>query len=271
MELPAKFQTVIDRFVSACTEDDRVIAGCLTGSYARGAADSYSDIDLDVIISDDAFEDFCADRRAFIARLGEALLFEDFDNPQVAFFIFPDDAEGELVISRESLLGTWHAGTYKPLVDKKGLLKNGEFHWQPTESAAQTETLRRQIFWFWHDLSHFITAMGRQQLWWAHGQIEILRLMCVNLAHLRHDFAASPEGYDKVELYLPVEQLAPLQSTFCPLEYAPLLQAGLTLVQFYRELAPALASTHGIAYPLALEGLMLARLEKLRRASTQEN
>ena len=264
MELPPHHQQVLDRFIAACNADDRIVAGYLSGSYARGAADSYSDIDLDLITTDDAYEEFCASREAFIRQLGDPLLFEDFDVPFVAFFIFPDDAECELVISRESQISESHDVPYKILVDKKGILKGGALPWQKIPPDEQNENLRREIFWFWHDLSHFITAMGRRQLWWAHGQLEVLRLMCVNLAHLRHDFSASAEGYDKIELTLPIEQLAPLESSFCPLEYGPMLQAGLTIVQFYREIAPALAANHGIAYPHVLEQLMLARLDKLR-------
>jgi hypothetical protein len=80
------------------------------------------------------------------------------------------------------------------------------------------ETLRRLVYWFWHDLSHFITAMGRGQLWWAYGQLEELRRYCVNLAHLRHNFSAEAEGYEKIEQALPIEHLSSLQVTFCPLE-----------------------------------------------------
>lgn len=264
MELRTHHQQVLDRFIAACNADDRIVAGCLSGSYARGAADSYSDIDLDVITTDAAYEDFCASREAFIRQLGDPLLFEDFDIPFIAFFIFPDDAEGELVISRESQMSESHGGPYKILVDKKGILNGGEFPWKQIPPDEQGENLRREIFWFWHDLSHFITAMGRHQLWWAHGQLEILRGICINLAHLRHDFSARAEGYDKIELTLPMEQLAPLESSFCPLEYEPMLQAGLTIIQFYQEIAPALAANHGIAYPRGLEQLMLARLDKLR-------
>jgi hypothetical protein len=266
MKLPPHHQAVLDSFVAACHADDRIIAGCLSGSYARGTADSYSDIDLDVITTDDAYEDFCANRKAFIRQLGDLLLFEDFDHPHLAFFIFPDDSEGELVISRESQISDSHGGPYKPLVDKKGILTSGEFSWQQVPPDEQIETLRRQIYWFWHDLSHFITAMGRGQLWWAHGQLEVLRLMCVQLAHLRHNFLASPDGYDKVELTLPIDQLGSLQFTFCPLEHGLMLKAGQTIIQYYRDLAPELAAKHGIAYPYALEQLMLARLEKLRSA-----
>ena len=108
-----------------------------------------------------------------------------------------------------------------------------------------------------------IFAMGRDQLWWAYGQLELLRLYCVNLARLRQDFTAGTDGYEKVDRALPVEQLSPLQATFCPLERGAMLQAALVIVRFYRELAPVLARTHGIPYPDRLDAVMYERLGRL--------
>src|SRR5262249_39438172 len=127
----------------------------------------------------------------------------------------------------------------------------------------QRETLRRLVHWFWHDLSHFITALARGQLWWAHGQLDDLRRYCVNLLWLQQSFAMRPESYEKVDLVVPAEQLAPLQATYCPLAYGPMLQAGRLIVRCFQDLAPSLAQTHGIPYPAELERLMIARLDKL--------
>ena len=51
----------------------------LGGSYARGAADVYSDLDLYVITADGAYKDFFAERAAFVRQLGEPVFLEDFD------------------------------------------------------------------------------------------------------------------------------------------------------------------------------------------------
>jgi hypothetical protein len=139
------------------------------------------------------------------------------------------------------------------LVDKTGLLEGVVFPGYEAPQAEQIERLRQLITWFWHDPSHFITAMGRRQLWWAYGQLEELRRYCVNLARLRHNFVAEAEGYEKVEQALPVEPLSPLQGTFCPMEYEAMLQAGRRLVRFYQDVARDLAQAHGITYSEDLE------------------
>jgi transposase len=115
-------------------------------------------------------------------------------------------------------------------------------------------------------MSHFITAMRRAQLWWARGQLEALRSICVNLARLKHNFLDpdfGEEAYFKIETVMQVEQLTPLRETFCPMEKAAMLKAVLVIVPFYRELAPSLAQEHEIEYPKGLERVMMDRLHNL--------
>lgn len=264
IQLSRNQQVVVDRFVEACRRDEHVLAAFLGGSYARGTADAYSDLDFGLITTDKAYDDFLAGREGFIRLLGEPALLEDFDLPNNVFFIFPDGTECELAIGQESQFEHIHIGPYKVLLDKTGVLGGAVFPQVDIDQVEQTETLRRLVYWFWHDLSHFITAMARGQLWWAYGQLEALRLQCVDLARLNENFSAEAAGYEKVEKAIPVEQLSPLQSTFCPMEKAAMLQAVLVIVRFYQELARPLAKTHGITYPDSLERVMCDRLERLR-------
>src|SRR3712207_4626902 len=57
-----------------------------------------------------------------------------------------------------------HSGPYRVLIDNTGILADAVFTWPDVERQEQAETLRRLIYWFWHDLSHFTAAMARGQL-----------------------------------------------------------------------------------------------------------
>lgn len=262
-QLPQHLQIVLERFVAACQGDTRVIAAFLHGSYASGTADAYSDLDLGVITTDAAYEDFSAALAAFLSQLGEPLFLETFDLPNVVFFIYSNGTEGELTLGRAGDLQHLHRGSYQVLLDKTGVLAGVVFAGDEPAYADQIEVLRRLIAWFWHDASHFITAMGRGQLWWAQGQLEELRRVCVNLARLRHNFFAETVGYEKVEHALPIAELAPLQATYAPLEPRAMLQAGLVIIRLYQKLAQSLARTHNIPYPSDLERLMFTHLEQV--------
>jgi predicted nucleotidyltransferase len=264
--LPAHVQEVIDRFVVACRDDARITAALLVGSYARGTADAHSDIDLFLVTADDAYDDFAADPRPFARQLGEVLFEEQFGLPDVLFLILADGAEVELGFIPEKQVGQLLGEPHWSLLDKKGLLAGAPAPYQSAAADAGVATLRRQVAGFWHDLSHFITAMSRGQLWWAYGQLEALRHTCLNLARLRHNLADAEVGGEttfKIEAAVPPAELDALRATFCPQEPAAMTAAARIIVEFYQELAQPLAEANGLAYPAELERLMLARLDSL--------
>ena len=269
IRLPQNHRVIMNSFVAACHTDERVVAAFLSGSYARDAADAYSDLDFGLIAIDEAYDDFFVEREAFIRRLGEPVFLEDYRvrGDDFVFSIFPDGTEVELGLSRESHFTHLYGGPYKVLLDKRGILAQAVFPRYEPAQAEQIEILHQLVYWFWHDLSHhFITSLARGQLWSAYGALEDLRRTCVNLARLQQNFSAQAEAYEKVEQVLPTEQLSTLQATICPLEQGAMLQAALSIVRFYQELAPPLAQAHSIPYPADLARVMSERLEKLCHA-----
>jgi predicted nucleotidyltransferase len=263
MQLPSNYQGVIERFVEACHSDERVVAAFLRGSYVTNTADNYSDLDLGLTTTDQSHQPFVEEIAAFITRLGESLFLEDFELGHTSFFILADGTETELAIGAESHFQHLHKGPYKVLLEKTEVLPQAVFSGEAPTSEEQTETLRRPLYWFWHDLSYFIAAIGRGQLWWAYAQLEILRRSCVDLLRLQNDFSEPVENYEKLEKAVLLEQLKLLQRTFCPMERGQLLQAGRIIVRVYQELAASLAQTYSLAYPQELAHLMLARLAQL--------
>ncbi|MFN8442561.1 MAG: aminoglycoside 6-adenylyltransferase [Caldilineaceae bacterium] len=256
---PPKHRIIVDRFLAACQTDDRVMAAFLGGSYASGTADAHSDLDLYLITTDEAYVEFLAERETLVRRLGEPLFLEDWGNPNCYFFILADGTEGELWIGQQSHFKQIHGGAHTVLLDKQGILTGIDFPLHEADPTEQTETLRQLIMSFWHEVGHFNKALARNQVWFAYGSLETMRHICVNLARLRHNFAdegVGEEPFFKIEHAMPVEQLAPLQATFCPLEIEAIRQAGAILLQFYGEVAAALAERHGLIYPAALEKVM---------------
>ena len=266
MQLPAHYQTIVDRFIAACQADEGIVAAFVGGSYAEDKADQYSDLDLYFITTDEAYETFLAERESFIRLLGVPLFLEDFGSPHGYFAIFSNGADCEVWFGRESKFHNIHGGSYKVLLDKKGILAGEVFPIHIADQAEQIKLLRRQLDWFWHELSHFTKAMARRQLWFAYGQLEALRQICVNLARLRYNFSdayGGEEPYFKIEQAMPIEQLAPLQTTYCAMEYEPMLQAARVICHFYQEAALNLAKAHHLTYQTDLEQLLMSQFEGL--------
>lgn len=266
IHLPDNHQDILDHFIAACQVDERIVAAFLGGSYAKGKADKFSDLDLYFITTDAAYEDFLSARESFIHLLGEPLFLEDFGVLHGSLIIFSNGTEAEIWFGCESKFTDIHEGPYSVLLDKKGILAGKAFPIHVADQVKQIVMLRQQIDWFWHDLSHFIKAMGRRQLWFAYGELEVIRQIVVNLARLKYNFSDAydeKEPYFKVEQVLPVELLLPLEETYCSLQYDAMLQAALVIFRFYQAVAPSLARAHGITYQAGLEEMMISHLEEL--------
>jgi hypothetical protein len=129
--------------------------------------------------------------------------------------------------------------------------------------VEQRETLRWLIYWFWRDLSEFNRAIVRGRLWTAHGLLEGLRLKCVNIARIKHEFySVGMVGYKGLEEAADAQDLQSLRATLCPLEREAMLEAAGRLAGFYLRTAPPLAFQQQIAYPADLEAVVMDKLER---------
>jgi hypothetical protein len=255
----------LGRFMAACREDTRIVAAFLGGSHAAGTADEYSDLDLYLIVGDKDYDTFFAERRTFMGHLGEPVFFEDFSDFgfDMVVFILSGGAEGELTLGRASGFDHIHGGSFEVLVDKEGILDRKVFPLHQPTQVEQRRTLRWIIYWFWRDLSVFDRAMVRGRLWTAHGLLEGLRLKCVNLARLKHEFfSVGMVGYERLEQAADARDLEALRATLCPLEREAMLEAVGCLVGYYLRTAPPLAAEHGIAYPADLEAVVMDKLQR---------
>lgn len=250
---------LIERFVRACEDDDRVVAALLVGSHATGTADALADVDLLVVVADDAYDDFVASRVAFVRLLGEPLLEETFDLPGIVFVIFADGADLELNIVRAGELAL--TGPYRVLLERAGDVDLGRSS-APRPPAETTELVRRQIAWFWHDWSHFTAGLSRGNLVWAYGQLDDLRRTCLNLARLLADPEADADGYWKAEASVSSEVLAELRATMVPPQANTLRDAATQLLALYRRLAREAAELYGLRYRQELDTLLSPRLGK---------
>src|SRR4051812_7292910 len=117
IQLTHTHQVIVDRFVAVCQRDPRIVAAFLGGSYASGAADAHSDLDLYLITTDEAHEAFLAEREKFARALGEPLFLEDFGKAYYYFIIFDNGVEVELGVGRESHFQHIHGGAHTVLLD----------------------------------------------------------------------------------------------------------------------------------------------------------
>lgn len=259
------YQALVERFSAASRRDDRVAAAFVGGSRGAGTADDHADLDLYLILRDEMYDAFFAERRDFMGGLGDAALLEDFNGFgfDMLLFIYTDGVEGELVMLRGSSFAEIPSGRVHVLVDREGILSPEGFPAiRRPEEQKQREDLRWGVVWFWRDLSQLSRWLARGRLWSAYAHIELMRHTCLNILRLKHDFTSPMESYHKVEGAVDPADLAELEGAFCTPEREPLLRAVRTLLAIYLRVVPPLAAAHGIAYPLRLQDTVLRRLEE---------
>jgi hypothetical protein len=254
---------MVDRVVEVSARDPRVVAVFEGGSRARGEADEHSDVDITILTDNELLDDLRTGKDAFVRSIGNALFVEDFGIAHMAFAIFDDGGELELHLHRVSDLDSIQAGPHRVLLDPHDVLAGRMFPDPAPDDATRSRQLREVLVWFWHDLGHFTTAIARDQLWWAAGQLEQLRNSCVNLVRLEQGGEAEEEPYWKLDLEISTGPLEPLRSTFVPIERDALVAAGREVLTFFRAHGRAAALANGLPYPAELDALVGGRLDEL--------
>jgi predicted nucleotidyltransferase len=254
---------LVERLIEACGADERVAAVFEGGSRVRGEADEHSDVDVTVVVVDDALDGILANKDTFVRSFGAALFVEDFGIEHMAFAILDDGSELEIHFHPVSGLDSISAGPHRVLLDPGDVLGARSFPAATPDADARSRELREVLMWFWHDLGHFTTAIARDQLWWAAGQLEQLRSSCVNLVRIEQGGRAEEEPYWKLDVEISTGSLEPLRSTFVPVEHDALLRAGREVLAFFRTRGRAAATAAGMSYPEELDRVIGSQLDGL--------
>ena len=116
---------LIERARKVLEADDRIIACWLEGSFARGNADAWSDVDMHVVAADENAAAFLAGRKEIVERIAPVLALDDGPLPWGAHLIIATlkgPARLDLYIERESRLNdALRFEKARVLFDRKGV------------------------------------------------------------------------------------------------------------------------------------------------------
>jgi predicted nucleotidyltransferase len=201
-------EEIAERVSRLLGNDDRIEGVVIVGSLA-GQSDRWSDIDIEVIVTDD--EELPAVTADWVGNMYELLPvvhhFETaFGDTLVRGFLLENLLEVDLAFDQAGSLSIWSPA--KVIFDRTGRVADAaNAHAQDDPYAPD---LAGEAGFVWHDVLHACTAVRRGRLWQGLWYMERVRNRTMKLAQERRGFYA--DFFDYVD-DLPVEELTPLEDT----------------------------------------------------------
>jgi len=254
---------MVDNFAQLAKSDPRVFSAFLGGSLADGTADDYSDIDMYYLVDDLSYSTFHSYIRDWLKQAGQLVFFEEHNNFgfDLLIFVYRNGVKGELGLGTKDNMMHLHAGPYKVLVDKKGLLEGVTF---PFQGVLKGDALRKYVEnslrWYWYWYGVFLSATARGRLWSALMHLQLMREHMFKLLVI----AYNPERFpDRFERRVPIEVRDEIGEEALPkYNIESLLASADAMTRIIkRELRTILTSTQ-VEYPKDLEAVVLEKRDR---------
>jgi predicted nucleotidyltransferase len=198
---PEERNEILDKLVEALKQRDFIRGIALIGSGAKGFIDIYSDVDLLVLLKDDAiFQLSYLKVKEEIESLFRVVLsFEHFRNNEDLMLIAMLDNYLELdvqVVTARALI--MRERNYKILYDPEEVLYDlFEDSFTETQMAAPRRIYIELIERSWQPILKCVGAINRDETWRALKMLEEIRDVTVQLAGMNHKI--STKGYANVD------------------------------------------------------------------------
>ncbi len=247
----------IDALAAKAETDPRIGAAWLTGSFGKGMADRWSDVDAHFLVDSSVLDEFSEGAEAWLTEVRPLVFVRRmFDGQMIN--AMTDEAMRLDVWLHDGATANVAEGETRVLYAEEGALA-----WQPqtdeelTPDAAADE-LRRAIPEFWRCVSILPVITGRdEKLVGAGGNFLILMLLAdvlgVGSGRRRDRGVKALNGF----LLPHFRQLAEEATYLNELNLEELARFQLRLVRIMREHGPAICEQWNVAYPRAMEETVL--------------
>ncbi|TLS42825.1 nucleotidyltransferase domain-containing protein [Streptomyces montanus] len=233
MDVPSLHSRFLGDALPRIQQDARVAGVAVAGSIARGHPDVYSDVDLIVVIDDEAFDSVMEERLALIGswaalvagftgeHVGEPRLIITLVGPPLLHVDFKFVRASEFAERVEDPEILW---------DRDGGLADSLAKHPPTAPSLELQWIEDR-FWIW--VHYGATKLGRGELFEVISVLNYLREAVLGPLAARR-VGASPRGVRHLESIAP-DEARDLQATVCGYDRHDAGQALLAGVELYRQ------------------------------------
>lgn len=254
-------QAYLDILKPKLVADQRIHAAWLEGSFGRGNADRYSDLDIHLLLAPAQWQAFQAEAQTWLATIRPLVLFN---------LLFEGKMVNALTVDGLRLDVWLHAGETMAVDPAKAqvLVQQGNSLTfdkvePPKDPAAVAHMLERLLKEFWRCISLTPAVMGRQELLMGFFGLGIEMNLLTDIL-INGYGVARDSGVKNLNRFLPGETRQLLESALSiqGLSQATLVQAHLALADIAKEQGRLLAERHQFAYPVELESAVLAYVKQ---------
>ena len=249
-------QEYLKAFADKAASDVRILGTWLEGSFAKGTADRYSDIDIHLLVAEENKETFQHGLESWLSDIQPLVLFKD---------TFP----GQMMtcITTAGLrVDVWlHTGNTIILERTKvHLLSATEGCIQFKESCSDktpkdvSSTLNQHFNEFWRVLAILPTVLGREEhiagfMGTTFVVMSLTEVLIIGSGKQRDRGVKNINAFVPQVLRKEIEDASTMQS----LNREGIAKAHLRLTAIMQRYGPDIAKEHGVVYPLTLEKAVL--------------
>jgi len=248
-----KHRKLLERAVSRFRDDVRVVGLVVGGSLAYGAADFYSDVDLYVIVQDEAFDEIFAERDATVEAAGTQLFSFTVDpipgGSTDHIVIYEGPVKFDFMYLKESDLKPapkW-AGciVLKDASGRVGAIVARSEGLAPPQPTSQDLLDLNQKFWTW--CWYVFGKIVRGELWEALDGIHGIRSLA--LVPMLDWVSERPhEGYRRLECKTDPEAASRLIATVAVVQPQALYEALQAEMELFRSLRVMVFDLYGLTF-----------------------
>lgn len=248
-----------DEYLAALTTkikaDDRIKVAWLEGSFGRGNADRYADLDVHLLLAEAALEPFKANAETWLSAIKPLVLFQWLFDGMLINALTEDGLRLDLVLHAGDTI-TLPGGEARVLVDKAHCIQ-WEQH-APPKPTANIQALESQPKEFWRCIALLPAVVGRNELITGFMGLTVEANLLVDVMLTGYGIVRE-RGVKNLNQFLPTEIRQALEATLemDGLTPASLAQAHLRLSGIMQQHGPRIAAKHGYAYPAELEAAVL--------------
>ena len=242
--------TLLERIVAALRADTRVRAAVLRGPFYTGRPDTYSNLDLLVVLEPSAVEAFCRQARMTLTAPGSLLWLSTVaaDPPHLRA-LFAGPIQVDLFVATPATLPPYHG--WRVLFDHDGLLKS-HMRLATADDRLRPEHVTALCDTFWWTIFASVGQLKRGHLWMALHALDVCRADLARVMRWRRDPQPPTEHFAGLEQYLTAEDQQALAQTLASHDLRSIATALLCAADAFDPAAREAAGRVGAGYPADL-------------------